>query len=351
MRNDGKRISAYSLSYEELEESLVRMGREKWRVAQVWQWLYSGKADGWDDMANLPKDLRVDLADAMDALDGTARYVETAQEGGGTAKLLLQMHDGELVETVVIPSRERRTVCVSSQVGCAFGCAFCASGMSGVKRNLESGEIVAQVMRAMRAGGVRPNNIVFMGMGEPFANYDNALRAAHIINDNRGLGIGARRITFSTCGVVPGIKKLAGECTQFELSVSLHAPSQELREKIMPVARRWGLDELMGACRAYTAETNRIITFEYTLIEGFNDGTEHARMLIGLLKGLKCRVNLIPLNPVEEFEGKAPAEAVCEEFLKTVERAGINATLRRSKGRGVDASCGQLRRRSITRQP
>ncbi len=326
MRNDAKRISAYSLSYEELEESLVRMGREKWRAAQVWQWLYGGKADGWDDMANLPKDLRVDLADAMDALDGTARYVETAQEGGGTAKLLLQMHDGELVETVVIPSRARRTVCVSSQVGCAFGCAFCASGMG-------------------------PNNIVFMGMGEPFANYDNALRAARIMNDNRGLGIGARRITFSTCGVVPGIKRLAGEGTQFELSVSLHAPSQELREKIMPVARRWGLDELMGACRAYTAETNRIITFEYTLIEGFNDGAEHARMLIGLLKGLKCRVNLIPLNPVEEFEGKAPAEAVCEEFLKTVERAGINATLRRSKGRGVDASCGQLRRRRITRQP
>lgn len=349
MSNDSKRMSAYSLLFEELEESLVNMGHEKWRALQVWQWLYGGKADGWDNMANLPKALRTDLADSMNALDETAKHVETAQEGGGTSKLLLRMQDGELVETVVIPSRGRRTVCVSSQVGCAFGCAFCASGMSGVVRNLESGEIVAQAMRAMRAEGVRPNNIVFMGMGEPFANYDNALRAAHILNDNRGLGVGARRITFSTCGVVPGINRLAGEGMQFELSVSLHAPSQELREQIMPVARRWGIDELMEACRSYTAVTNRIITFEYTLIQGFNDGTEHARKLIELLKNLKCRVNLIPLNPVDEFGGEAPTEAVCEKFLQTIERSGINATLRRSKGRGVDASCGQLRRRS-TRQ-
>ena len=350
MSNDSKRMSAYSLLFEELEESLVNMGHEKWRASQVWQWLYGGKADGWDNMANLPKALRTDLADSMNALDETAKHVETAQEGGGTSKLLLRMQDGELVETVVIPSRGRRTVCVSSQVGCAFGCAFCASGMSGVVRNLESGEIVAQAMRAMRAEGVRPNNIVFMGMGEPFANYDNALRAAHILNDNRGLGVGARRITFSTCGVVPGINRLAGEGMQFELSVSLHAPSQELREQIMPVARRWGIDELMEACRSYTAVTNRIITFEYTLIQGFNDGTEHARKLIELLKNLKCRVNLIPLNPVDEFGGEAPTEAVCEKFLQTIERSGINATLRRSKGRGVDASCGQLRRRRIARQ-
>ncbi|NLB69574.1 MAG: 23S rRNA (adenine(2503)-C(2))-methyltransferase RlmN [Lentisphaerae bacterium] len=338
-------ISAYSLFFEELADVLNELGMEQWRTEQVWKWLYSLRAGTWDEMTNLPKTLREDLGNKIGSLEQTAGLISKVQEDGGTEKLLLRMHDGELVETVVIPSRKRRTVCVSSQVGCAFGCVFCASGMDGVIRNLESGEIVAQVMKASRSIGAFPDNIVFMGMGEPFANYDNVLRAARLLNDDNGLNIGARKITFSTCGVVPGIKKLMTEGVQFELSVSLHAAEQSLREKIMPVAGRWNLGELMEACREYTSKTNRIITFEYTLIEGFNDGVGHARMLVKLLEGLKCRVNLIPLNPVEEFEGRTPSMQVCESFLRIISRSGINATLRRSKGLQVDASCGQLRKR------
>lgn len=349
MGNDAFR-SAYSLYLQELEEAVVLAGGEKWRGAQAWQWLYSGKAQRWDDMSNMPKALRAALGDKLLDLDGTAMPVESRGESGGTAKTLLRLHDGELMETVLIPAGARRTVCVSSQVGCAFGCAFCASGVNGITRNLEAGEIVAQVMRVMLAcGGDRIDNVVFMGIGEPFANYDNVLRAARILNDGKGLNIGARKITFSTCGVVPGIKRLAGEGMQFELSVSLHAPGQELRERIMPVAKRWGLEELMAACRDYTASTNRIITFEYTMIDGFNSGPEHARMLSQLLRGLMCRVNLIPLNPVSEFEGRAPSMETCERFMAALSRSGINATLRRSKGRDIDASCGQLRQRRIAK--
>lgn len=340
--------SAYSLYLPELEKAVVDAGGEKWRAAQAWRWLYSGKAQRWDDMSNMPKALRTALAGRLLDLDGTAVPVEMRDESGGTAKTLLKLHDGELMETVLIPAGARRTVCVSSQVGCACGCAFCASGMNGLTRNLEAGEIVAQVMRAMSAsGGDRIDNVVFMGIGEPFANYDNVLRAARILNDADGLNIGARKITFSTCGIVPGIKRLAGEGVQFELSVSLHAPSQELRERIMPVAKRWSLDELMATCREYTAATNRIITFEYTMIDGFNSTPGHARMLARLLSGLMCRVNLIPLNPVREFEGRAPAVEACGKFMEVLSRAGINATLRKSKGRDIDASCGQLRQRRL----
>ena len=339
--------SAYSLTPEELAAAVEACGGQAWRATQIGQWLYGGRVERWDAMTNVPAALRQALAARFRDLDGTARVREAAEEGGGTTKLLLDLHDGEMIETVIIPARDRATVCVSSQVGCAFHCAFCASGLHGVTRSLACGEIVAQAVRAAQRIGSRPDNIVFMGIGEPFANYDAVLKAARLMNDPRGLGIGARKITISTCGVVPGIARLAGEGTQFELSVSLHAPTQALREKLMPVASQWPLEALMAACRDYTARTNRIITFEYTLVAGFNDGPEHARALIALLKGLKCRVNLIPLNPVAEFAGKTPDPRVCEAFLACLERAGVNTTLRRSKGRGVNASCGQLRHRSL----
>ena len=340
---DMKMESAYSLTPEEIAAAVESCGDKPWRATQVCQWLYGGLAERWDAMTNVPAALRQAMAGRLRDLDGTARVREVAAEGGATTKLLLGLHDGEMIETVIIPARDRNTVCVSSQVGCAFRCAFCASGLHGVARSLSCGEIVAQVVRAAQRIGGRPDNVVFMGIGEPFANYDAVLKAARLMNDPRGLGIGARKITISTCGVVSGIERLAGEGTQFELSVSLHAPTQALREKLMPVAAQWSLDALMAACRDYTARTNRIITFEYTLVAGFNDRPEHARLLVALLRGLKCRVNLIPLNPVEEFAGEAPAPRDCEDFLAFLERHGVNTTLRRSKGRGVNASCGQLR--------
>lgn len=339
--------SAYSLDREALRAVVVELGGAKWRADQVYTWLYNGRARCWAEMTNLPAAFRERLSDGLRDLDGTARVEETAAEGGGTNKLLLRLHDGERIETVIIPARNRNTVCVSSQVGCGFNCAFCASGLHGVVRNLEAGEIVAQVVRVAEKLGTRPDNVVFMGIGEPFANYDAVLQAARILNDPDALGIGARKITFSTCGVVPGIERLAEEGMQFELSVSLHAPTQALRETIMPVASKWPLDVLMATCWAYTERTNRIITFEYTLIDGLNNRPEHAQQLVKLLKGHKCRVNLIPLNPVPEFDGRAPHAADSEVFLRVLERAGINTTLRRSKGQGVDASCGQLRHRRM----
>ncbi len=337
-------VSVYSLFQNEIGEAIEQGGDKKWRAAQVWQWLYGGRVNRWDEMTNIPASLRSVLSERLCDLDATVKVKEAESENGGTHKLLLELHDGERIETVIIPAKDRNTVCVSSQVGCAFRCAFCASGLNGVVRSLECGEIVAQVVRASQQIGARPENVVFMGIGEPFANYDNVLKAARIINDAKGIGIGARKITISTCGVVPGIRRFAEEGMQFEISVSLHAPTQPLREQLMPVsAKTWPLDELMDTCRWYTEKTNRIITFEYTLVDGFNNRPEHAKLLVKLLRGLKCRVNLIPLNPVKEFEGRTPDTRECEGFLHMLMDAGVATTLRHSKGRGVNASCGQLR--------
>ena len=341
--------SVYGLDAEALAAAVRGCGGEAFRARQLGEWLYSRVAASWDAMSNLPKALRAALAERLLDLDGTLETVEVAGTGGGTRKILSRLADGELVETVLIPARDRATVCVSSQVGCAMGCAFCASGKNGCVRNLSAGEIAAQAARAAVLLGRRPDNVVFMGMGEPFANYENALAAARRMNaaPPAGFGIGARRITFSTCGVVPGIERFAEEGTQFELSVSLHAPTDALRGALMPVNARWPLGVLVPAVRAYTERTGRIVTFEYTLVAGFNDRPEHARLLLELVRGFPCRVNLIPLNPVPGFDGRAPDPADCEAFRAFLERRGLNATLRRSKGRGVNASCGQLRRARV----
>ena len=347
--------SALSLTRAELAGLVARLGGQAFRAKQIWQWQYKDLATGWEAMSNLPAALRANLAEAAADSEHTARVVAKDGERGGTMKLLLKLADGGTVETVLIPSQGRHTVCVSSQIGCAFRCAFCASGTEGLARSLDAGEIVAQVILAAREIGSRPDNVVFMGIGEPFANYDAALKAARLMNDPEGLGIGARKITFSTCGVTPGISRFAEEPEQFELSVSLHAPNQMLREKLMPVAAgKWGLDELMKTCRDYTAKTNRIITFEYTLVDGVNANPSHCESLVKLLRGLKCRVNLIPLNPTSHFGGRAPSREICEAFAEWLMRSGINTTLRRSKGGGVNASCGQLRanaKRPETREP
>lgn len=339
--------SIYDLDVDERAALVEACGEKAFRGRQLAEWLFARYAGRFDEMANLPKAFRERLAERCLDLEGTLAPVETAgEESSGTRKILSRLADGELVETVLIPAKDRVTVCVSSQVGCGFHCAFCASGLNGCVRSLTRGEIVAQVVRAARLLGRRPDRIVFMGIGEPFANYNHTQWAARCMNapEPDGLGIGARHITFSTCGVVPGIKRFSGEGMQFELSVSLHAPTNELRDKLMPVNKYWNLDELIPACRAYTKQTGRIITFEYTLVAGFNDGPEQARELVRLLRPFPSRVNLIPLNPVAEFSGKTPSVRTCERFRDYLMRNGINATLRQSRGRGVNASCGQLRR-------
>ncbi len=332
------------------------------RAKQIVTGLYQEFAESWDNVTTLPTELRKTLAARFPLTP--LKPVEISAAEDGVRKLLLACADGECVETVIIPSKDRITQCISTQVGCAFACAFCASGAKGLVRNLEASEIVAEVMavcRILRENAApaetaprpgakpslpRPGNIVVMGMGEPFANYDNVIRALRILNHQQGINIGARHITISTCGVVPGIRRLAEEGLQFELSVSLHAPDDTLRGNLMPVNRRWPLAELIETCREYTANTGRLVTFEYTLIKNLNDRPEHAARLIRLLRNMPCKVNLIPLSPVDGFAGRRPDHADCLAFLDALLKAKINTTMRRSRGKDVAAACGQLRLRS-----
>ena len=342
--------SAYDLPPASWSALCRERGLPAFRAGQIVQWLYQ-PVDSFASMTNLPAALRDDLAAAYRGLDATAALEEKGHADVGTEKLLLRLADGQFVESVIIPARDRATVCVSSQVGCAFHCAFCASGAMGFTRNLSQGEIVAQALRACQRLGRRPDNVVFMGIGEPMVNYDAVLGAIRTLNDPAGLGIGARRITVSTCGVVPGIRRLATEGLQIELSVSLHAPTDAQRSELMPVNRSWPIAELLPACADYIAATDRIVTFEYTLVRGFNDSPRDARTLVNLLRGLKCRVNLIPLNPTGHFPGERPADATLYGFRDFLMDAHLNATLRVSRGGGIDAACGQLRLRRLRSQP
>lgn len=293
-------------------------------------------------MHNIPQDVRSWLDSAFDLRSGVLK--QSYGEPGQTCKLLLGLRDDDAVEAVLLPaSEERTTVCISCQVGCRFNCAFCASGQAGFRRNLETGEMLGQVLVAAHQLNGRPSNIVFMGMGEPFDNYDAVLEAARILNDPNGLGIGARRITVSTSGIITGIDRFAKESCQFELSVSLHAPNSSIRSRLMPIDKRFPLPDLIDACRRYTDCTNRIVTFEYTLIRDVNDKPSHARELAALLRNFSCRVNLIPLSPIAEFDGEPSSTEVAHQFIEVLEAAHINATLRHSKGASIKAACGQLR--------
>ena len=339
------RIFIHGVSLPELQEWITQAGEQKYRAMQIWEWLYHHQVEDWDGMKNLPKTLREKLSSSFVF---AALERESVQESEtGTRKILCRLTDGELIEEVLIPAADRRTVCVSSQVGCMFGCAFCASGQLGVKRNLKAGEIVGEVLAAQREYGDRITNVVFMGIGEPFDNYDEVIRAVRILNDPDGVCLGARRITISTCGVVPGIQRLEDEGLQVELSVSLHAPNDTTRDALMPVNVSWSLEELMETCRIYTLRTKRIITFEYTMIRGINDTEQDLADLIVLLTRFPCRVNLIPLSEIEEYDGRTSKRETVEKFINRLEKAGINTTVRWSKGVDVNAACGQLRSKSM----
>ena len=329
---------------QELQALCQGVGEAAFRGGQLWQWVQVRGATNWEQMGNLPRALKEKLAKTH--TPEPAKILKESSDPGGTKKWLVKLGDGERVETVLIPSRDRNTVCVSTQVGCRMGCAFCASGKGGFARGLSAGEIVAQVQLVAGALGKRPDNVVYMGMGEPFDNYDEVLRSVRILNHPEGLNIGARRITLSTSGVVPGIRRLAGEGIQVELSVSLHAPNSALRRTLMPIENKYPMDDLLRECADYTANTKRHITFEYTLVKGVNDSLRDAEELAGRLRRFPCRVNLIPLSPVDEYEGEAPLRGEMESFLRALEKRGVEGTLRDSKGKGADAACGQLRRRS-----
>ena len=343
------KLALQGLFPEELQAVCKEVGESAFRGVQIWQWVQVRGATQWEQMGNLPRMLKEKLVQTH--TPEAAKTLKESGDPGGTRKWLVGLDDGESVETVRIPSRDRNTVCVSTQVGCKMGCAFCASAKCGFARGLSAGEIVAQVQLVAAVLGQRPDNVVYMGMGEPFDNYDAVLKSVRILNHPDGLNIGARRITLSTSGVIPGIRRLAGEGIQVELSVSLHAPNSETRRRLMPIENKFPMDDLLQECAKYTAQTKRHITFEYTLVKGVNDSLHDAEELASRLRRFPCRVNLIPLSPVEEFAGEAPPRAEMEAFLRVLEKRGVEGTLRESKGKGVDAACGQLRRRNPSAAP
>ena len=332
------------LTLPEISRIVAEMNEPAYRAGQIASWVYQKGVGSFEEMTNLSKSFRAELADRA-CLNPLTPVQRSKSRHGPTTKYLFELGDGQKVETVLIGGSRRNTLCISTQVGCAIGCRFCASGLEGLVRNMTSAEIVDQVVQVRKAAGdARPiNNIVVMGMGEPLANYRQVLRAVRIINADWGLGIGARRITLSTSGLVPKIYQLAEEKIQFELSVSLHAADDRTRTSIVPINRRYPLKQLMKACRHYSGATDRIITYEYVLLKGVNDRFQDAENLVKLLKKDKCKLNLIPYNPVRGLPYERPDEHRQAAFVEALRTGGLQLTVRRERGRDIDAACGQLR--------
>lgn len=330
------------LSLRDLKETLQAIGQTPFRASQIFDWIYKKGVSDFEEMLNLALPLRTKLKENF--LLFTPSVVAEHHSLDGTKKFLLAMQDGEKVETVLIPSKTRATVCVSTQAGCKFGCKFCASGIGGWTRNLTAAEIMTEVLYAKSKSHLQPlSHIVFMGTGEPLDNYENLMQAIRLINAPEGLNIAARRITVSTCGVIPQILQLAKEGLQIELAISLHGFNDESRKVLMPVNKKYPMHELIAACREYIKATKRQITFEYILIKDLTCSPQAVRELSLLLKGMICKMNLIPYNPVSEFDHKTPTRQEMMDFQDSLERAGIHATIRTPRGRDVSAACGQLR--------
>jgi 23S rRNA (adenine2503-C2)-methyltransferase len=319
-----------------LEKIFSQWGHSAFHARQVFSWVYKRGVTDFAQMSDLPAELRKRLKDNFYIVG--LKVIEKLRSRDGTEKFLLESKDKNLIECVSIPAEGRLTGCISSQAGCRYACRFCASGLSGFKRNLSCGEILEQVLY------LRPSHIVFMGTGEPLDNYDHVLKAIRIINSKEAFNIGARRITISTCGIIPAIKKLADEDLQIELSVSLHAADDKTRSLLVPLNTKYPLKDLIKTCAEYIKKTNRQITLEYVLIKGVNSGLPQARELSTIIKGLKlAKVNLIPVNPIKELRIEPPNKLEILFFKDYLLKAGINATLRKSRGGDINAACGQLR--------
>ncbi len=338
-----------SLQFDELEKIVVDFGQPRYRARQIADWLYQKRVQSFDEMTDLPRDFREKLAEKSSF--GKIDVVRVLGSKDTTRKFLFRLSDESLIETVLIPASpalygsrsDRRTVCVSTQVGCAYGCKFCASGLEGFSRNLQPNEIVDQIIAIERETGEKVDNLVFMGMGEPLANLDNVMAAIRIINAPWGLGIGARHITVSTSGLAPQIRELADEKLQIRLAISLHGATDEVRNQIMPVNRRYNLETLLAACDHYARNKKQRLTFEYILIENVNDTPEQAKRLGRIARRLGAKVNLIPYNTVHGLAWSRPSPEQQERFLSILRQHEVAATLRREKGHDIDAACGQLR--------
>jgi len=336
-------VDLVGLFPEEMKTWLKTRQIALFRADQIFAWLHKHAVADFQAMTNLPSSLIAELQETFQS-PWPLELVTSRKSMDGTEKYLFALQDRSTIESVLIPEEERQTLCISTQVGCAMACSFCATGRSGYVRNLTAGEIVAQVLwvqHTLKARGQSLTNVVYMGMGEPLANYDAVLRSVRLLNHEDGLNLGARRITISTCGLVPQIRALAGENIQVNLAVSLHATTDDERSQVMPVNKRFPLLELMEACEYYTEKTGRRISFEYALIGGFNDTAEQAKRLAHLLQGRLCHVNLIPVNPVGSE--KRPSTKGLTEFARILEESHIPVSIRKERGTDIEAACGQLR--------
>lgn len=334
-------INLKDLKLNEMEEFVKTLGEPKFRAGQIFSWMYKG-ITSFDEMNNVPKNLKSKLKETASLGVLTPLEVQVSKLDG-TRKYLFGLEDGNAIESVFMKYKYGNSICVSSQAGCRMGCAFCASGMDGLRRSLTPGEILGQILAAEKDTGEKINHVVVMGTGEPFDNYENLSKFIEIIHDSKGINLSLRNITVSTCGLVPAIERFAEDFPQVNLAISLHAPNNEIRNSMMPVNKAYPMEVLIDGCRKYVEKTSRRVTFEYTLVKGVNDSLKHAEELADRLKGLLCHVNLIPLNKVEETGLDTTGRRDAESFRNYLEKRGIPATIRRELGDDIDGACGQLR--------
>lgn len=330
-----------SLDWNELQDFTKKAGQKAFRGKQLYQWMHKQLVCSFDEMTNLSKDFREELKGRCVLC--SAKIVKQQISNDGTRKFLMELSDGNHMESVLMKYNHGNSVCISTQVGCRMGCGFCASTVGGLIRSLRPSEMLDQIYEIQRMTGERVSNVILMGIGEPLDNYENVIKFIHMLSDEHGLHISQRNITLSTCGLVPWMERLAEEELTITLAVSLHAPNDTIRREMMPVANQYSIQEIIEACCGYIRKTNRRVTFEYSMVEGKNDSPKEAEELSSLLKGMNCHVNLIPLNPVEGRMGQRSKRNRIEEFKKILEKNHINVTVRREMGRDIDAACGQLR--------
>ena len=332
-----------SMSLEELQGFMANIGEAKFRAKQVFEWIHKKQADSFSDMTNLSKNLREKLE--KEAKLSYARILEKrVSKQDGTTKYLFALENDNIIESVLMRYGYGNAVCISTQVGCRMGCTFCASTLDGVERNLTAGEMLSQIYEIQKDTGERVSSVVLMGSGEPLDNYDNVIKFIKLLNDKDGLNIGQRHITLSTCGLIEKMYKLADECLQITLAVSLHAPNDEIRNKIMPISKKNDMDRLLEACKYYSDTTKRRITFEYAMISGVNDSLDCAKELSERLRNMLCHINLIPVNDVKERNYKKSSGETVERFAEFLNSKGIETTVRRKLGSDINAACGQLRK-------
>lgn len=338
------KIDIKSLTFEELKEYIVSLSEPAFRAKQIYEWMHVKLVASFDDMSNIPVSLKNKLKEQCDFVCLKPANVQVSKEDG-TTKYLWELGDGNLIESVLMKYHHGNSVCISSQAGCRMGCRFCASTLDGLARSLTASEMLDQIYRITILSGERVSNVVVMGSGEPFDNFDNFVRFQKLLTDEHGLNISARNLTVSTCGLVPRIYELADMELQLTLAISLHAPNDERRRKLMPIANKYSVEEIVEACKYYFEKTGRRITFEYSLVKDENDTDECVTELAGLIKGLNCHINLIPVNPIKERDYRQSEMATVNRFKNKLEKYGINVTIRREMGRDIDGACGQLRKR------